>query len=89
MKIDKICEVCSKPYVADRRNARFCSNECYIIGHKKRERDRHREKMAAKAEKKAAEAKKKPIWQLNEEARQLGLTYGQYQALIYRQTKGI
>lgn len=53
---------------------------------KKQERERQAEKAAAKAEKKAAEAKKKPIWQINEEARQLGLTYGKYQAM--RMMKG-
>ena len=48
-------------------------------------KERHKILQAEKAEKAAREKEneklKKPIWQLNEEARQLGLTYGQYQAM--------
>jgi len=28
MKIEKICEYCNKPYIADRRTQRFCSETC-------------------------------------------------------------
>jgi hypothetical protein len=81
MQTLKTCEICGNKFVAEKRNIRYCSKACGVEGKKKRDKERQAERVEEAAREKAEKAKKMPIWQLNEEARQLGLTYGQYQAM--------
>ena len=83
MQILKPCENCGNPFVGKMRRAKYCCNACYREGKRKHERERSAVKTAERAEKKAQEATKKQVWQLNAEARKLGMTYGQYQAMRY------
>lgn len=83
MQILKTCERCGNVFVGKTRRAKYCCQACAGKGKQKQERERQAEKAAERAEKKAAEAKKKQIWQLNEEARKMGMSYGQYQAMRY------
>lgn len=85
MQILKKCEICGNEFVADRRNAKYCSKVCYKQGNNETTKYIQAEKAAEKARKKEAEAKRIPIWKINEEARKLGMSYGQYQAMIYRE----
>lgn len=86
MQIPKICEVCGKQFVGIKRTAKYCSKPCREVAMKERHRILQAEKAEKAAREKENEKQKKPIWQLNEEARKLGLTYGQYQAM--RMAKG-
>lgn len=86
MQILKICEVCGNQFVGIKRTAKYCSKPCREVAIKERHRILQAEKAERAAREKENEKLKKPIWQLNEEARQLWLTYGQYQAM--RMAKG-
>lgn len=86
MQILKICEVCGNQFVGIKRTAKYCSKPCREVAMKERHRILQAEKAEKAAREKENEKLKRTIWQLNEEARQLGLTYGQYQAM--RMAKG-
>lgn len=81
MQILKTCEVCGNQFVGIKRTAKYCSKPCREVAMKEKRRILQAEKAERAAREKENEKLKKPIWQLNEEARQLGLTYGQYQAM--------
>lgn len=81
MQIIKACEICGKEFTAGRKNAKFCSKECYKVGNCERTKQKQHEK----GEEKRKNAEKMPIWKINEEARKMGLSYGQYKARIYRE----
>ena len=91
-----VCEMCGKVYEDDnpkdlRKKVRVCSKECY----RKRKNIQcrayyYRQEEVKKQRREAEEAKKrkkkKPVLsmaQINEMARERGLTYGQMQGLIY------
>lgn len=86
MQILKICEVCGNQFVGIKRTAKYCSKPCRNAAMKERHKILQAEKTERAAREKENEKLKMPIWQLNEEARKLGLTYGQYQAM--RMAKG-
>ena len=76
MEYNKNCEICGKEFIGRRSTARYCSAACRELGKK----ETH--KIWCKTnKKKKTEAAGTPIWQINEEARKLGLTYGKYKAL--------
>ena len=80
MDVFKNCEICGKEFVGFRRNVRFCSEPCRAVARKEKNRMLSAERAKKKRRK---EDGKVQIWQLNEEARRLGLSYGQYQAMRY------
>lgn len=86
MQILKICEVCGNQFVGIKRTAKYCSEPCRNVAVRERHRILQAEKAERAAREKENEKLKKPIWKLNEEARRLGLTYGQYQ--VMRMAKG-
>ena len=88
MQMSKMCETCGGQFAARAKSAKYCCKKCYREGKRKQAQERYAVKAAEKAEKKAAEAKKKPLWQLNEEARKLGLSYGQYQVKRMMECEG-
>jgi len=53
---------------------------CYKKRSNETEKDRQATRAAEKAAKEAQKSKK-PLWRLNAEARQAGMSYGQYQAV--------
>ena len=86
MQILKTCEVCGNQFIGIKRTAKYCSEPCRNAAMKERHKILQAEKAERAAREKENEKQKKPIWQLNEEARKLGLSYGQYQAT--RMAKG-
>lgn len=81
MQILKIYEVCGNQFVGIKRTAKYCSKPCREGAMKERHKILQAEKAERAAREKENEKLKKPIWQLNEEARKLGMSYGQYQAM--------
>lgn len=53
MEIKKICALCGREFTADRRNAKYCSKECYKENH-------NEEKRKAWAESRAKRLAEKP-----------------------------
>ena len=79
MQVIKTCDYCGNQFVGNTRRAKFCSRVCYKKRSNETEKDRLTTRDAERAAKEAKKAKK-PLWQLNAEARQAGMSYGQYQA---------
>lgn len=85
MRLMKKCEICGKEFIADRRNAKYCGKVCRKIANNETIEKYLRTKEAAEeATKRESKAKKTPLWKVNEEARKAGLTYGQYQAMLFK-----
>lgn len=78
----RICIVCGGAYIAHKHNSKICSDEC------KRKRsavmlDARMKRLREKAEAEKQKAvKKKTLTELAIEARQHGMTYGQYVAQL-------
>ena len=77
MEYNKNCEICGKEFIGRRSTARYCSAACRELAAKENHKEWY------KTKKKKTKAVGTPIWQINEEARKLGLTYGKYKALQY------
>ena len=86
MQVIKTCDYCGNQFVGNTRRAKFCSRVCYKKRSNETEKDRQATRTAERAAKEAEKAKKKPLWQLNAEARQAGMSYGQYQAALLMQS---
>lgn len=93
-----VCEMCGKVYEDDnpkdlRKKIRVCSKECYRKRKNIQCRAYYYRQAEQKKEIKAAEEAKKPkrkkpalsMAQINEMAREKGLSYGQMQGVIYAQ----
>lgn len=70
------CAVCNKLYIATRQNAKYCSADCRLEGTYAMKRT-YKERKEQKAKPKKL---KKSITDIAVEARQAGMTYGQYVA---------
>lgn len=78
METIKNCVICGKEFTAKRSTAKYCSAPCRE--HAANERCKRRYRGTRRKKNKATG---EPIWQINEEARNLGLTYGKYKAMQY------
>lgn len=77
MREERKCVYCGMPYIATRRNAKYCSDICRRIEtlrNAKVLRDKAKDEKAMKM------AKQRSIIDLAKEAKNAGLTYGQYVA---------
>ena len=88
----KLCAECGKEFESD-GNTRYCCDECRLIGYKKKT-DARKVEYAETAKKKREayvhhkkEKHKSRINELNAKARELGLTYGQYQAMKFKEAQ--
>lgn len=67
------CRYCGKEILSPKKNVRYCNNVCRFENSKKRAEERKR---AAVIEKKMS-----PLAEIEDEARKVGMHYGQYVAL--------
>ncbi len=85
------CLVCGSVYLADRINSATCSLECGEIRAKENQnKSRMTEKelndyFAPKPKEKRKPNLVTPAWQIEAEARKLGMNYGTYSAMLYMQ----
>lgn len=79
MEYNRNCEICGKEFIGRRSTARYCSASCRELA----ANENHKIWYKTNKKKKKTEAAGTPIWQINEEARKLGLTYGKYKVLQY------
>lgn len=86
------CSVCNKPYTTNRSDSKTCSLECRHERDKMLARRRYHLEVGIsnkfleeyKTEKKKA-TKVPPAWQIEAEARKVGMNYGQYYAMLQMQ----
>lgn len=88
IELQKICMVCGKPFIGKNVSAKLCSVECKKI--RARQCEIARKSLEKEGGKKAPIPKlkfKKPksLAQVNREAREKGMTYGQYVAWLHCQ----
>ena len=88
MKYSKTCACCGKEFISNRKNGRFCSAECRNIIKSKEEAERYRRKKEEKAEAEIVEVKETLV-ETVKKARDMGMSYGQYKAMIYKKMKGV
>lgn len=86
MTYNKTCAYCGNEFVAKRKNGRFCSPECYKNHSHKMETERYRRKKAEADERVKVN---KNLVETVQKARDMGMSYGQYKAMIYKKMKGI
>lgn len=86
MEYNKTCAYCGKEFISNRKNGRFCSRECYKNHNQKLEAERYRRK---KAEAEQCVEVKENLAETVQKARDMGMSYGQYKAMIYKKMKGI
>lgn len=88
MKYNKTCACCGKEYISDRKNGRFCSTECWNIIKSKEEAERYRRKKAEAEIAAEITEVKETLAETVQKARDMGMSYGQYKAMIYKKMKG-
>lgn len=88
------CKVCGKEFIPRNGQSKVCGYECRIINQKqmhKAYRDRmYKEKVYTKPKKEPKpepKVKPKSLAQLQNEAKEMGLTYGQYQLLKWKEQR--
>lgn len=84
-----VCAICGNTFITNKPNKKTCSAECKKIYSKKAQKEaeeRHRQKQKEMLEEQKNKPKKKSLAGFNEEARAIGMTYGQYDA--YLRTEG-
>lgn len=91
-EIERICDVCGKPYIAKAAGQVVCSEECYKIRVKEKQHQRYLAKKALKKLQDAyADGKmtvvEEDISTAVENANRMGLTYGQYVTKQYFEHK--
>lgn len=85
------CKVCGDTFFTNRSTQKYCSKECYAEARKKKCADRYQKQKAKREKQKKVEKKVKKtkytgeLAKYNDEAKQMGLTYGQY--MIFLQTE--
>lgn len=85
MKYNKTCAYCGKEFETNRKNGRFCSPKCREIIRNESNKQRYYRK---KAEAESIEVKEN-LAETVQKARNMGMSYGQYKAMIYKKMKGI
>lgn len=86
MKYNKTCACCGKEFISNRKNGRFCSAECREIIRVEQNKERYRQK---KEEAKEIIEAKENLAETVRKARDMGMSYGQYKAMIYKKMKGV
>lgn len=81
MEIIKNCVICNKEFIATRMDQKVCSEECK----KKRARELAQERAEISKAEKERRKNKPTLAEINQEARQKGLTYGQLQAMKFKE----
>ena len=83
------CGICGKEFEGA-GNRKYCSNECSHIAYTQQNKERwQREKGKPRERNKKPKKRKSQLDAINAEARKLGMTYGQYQAMKYVKEGGI
>lgn len=81
--IEKVCKICGKEFIANCKKTKCCSEEC------KKENAKINQKLWADRQKELKAKKKKEkkftVAELAVKARELGMSYGQYTAMLYAQ----
>lgn len=81
--IEKVCKICAKEFIAKCKTTKCCSKECKIENAKINQKlwvDRQKQLKAKKKKE-----KKLTVTDLAVKARKLGMSYGQYTAMLYVQ----
>lgn len=86
MKYNKTCACCGKEFISNRKNGRFCSQSCREIVRVEQNKERYRRK---KEEAKESIEVKETLAETVQKARDMGISYGQYKAMIYKKMKGV
>ena len=74
------CVVCDKAYIATRANAKTCSTECSKLWNRFQSNEYNKMLKEKRAQEK--KNKKKTVTDIAVEARNAGMTYGQYVAIM-------
>ena len=76
------CGICGKQFISIVYNSKYCSNACKEEANRIKQREYWHKRNAAEQEKKALEEKNKPepLWKIEAEAWEHGMSYGQYEA---------
>ena len=86
MTYNKTCAYCGKEFLSNRKNGRFCSPECREIIRNESNKQRYYRK---KAEAEQRIEVKENLAETVQKARDMGMSYGQYKAMIYKKMKGV
>lgn len=80
-----VCEVCGRKYIKNKvwTSSHTCCRECLITRKNKLERERRANNKKQEKEVKIG------IEEINQKAIAAGMTYGEYQAMIFLQKKGV
>lgn len=89
MTYNKTCACCRKGFISGRKNGRFCSTECRNIIKSKEEAERYRRKKAEAEIAAEITEVKETLAETVQKARDMGMSYGQYKAMIYKKMKGV
>lgn len=78
---ERKCEVCGRPYVTNKANAKYCGQKCSKEGIRRvNAENRKIQSENKKAEKKKKKDNQKAIVNIAVEAKKAGMSYGQYVA---------
>ena len=80
-----VCATCGGKFVSNKPNRKTCSAECrkkYLKKAQKEADERHQQKQKEMLEKQKNKPKSKNLAEFNEEARAMGMTYGQYDTYL-------
>lgn len=80
----KQCRICGKTFSAIKRTRMLCSEECRAENNRNLS-NKHNAKRKEMAKPKPKAEKKESIVDLAVKAREMGMTYGQYTAMLYMQ----
>lgn len=72
----KVCEWCSREYIAQKHNQRFCSKSCKML----HDMDEREQRIKEKAEKPKRKTKMSELSRIQMLAEAAGMSYGQYVA---------
>jgi hydrogenase maturation factor HypF (carbamoyltransferase family) len=83
-----VCEVCGRKYIKNKRwtSSHTCCRKCLIDRKNKLERERRANE---RNEKKEVKKDSNLLNEINAKALAEGMTYGEYQAMLFLQKKGV
>ena len=95
MLLEKECIICGKLYQPKSPNSNTCSDTCRKIRYKQMQEatnkrmkaKRNTEKILKKIREQELKDKLSPLAEKNKKARELGMTYGQYDAYLWCQNQ--
>ena len=85
-----VCEVCGRKYIKNKvwSSSHTCCKKCFKIRKNKLESERRKKVNSEKQEKKHEKKTTVGLEEINKKAIAAGMTYGEYQAMIFLQKKG-